>query len=565
MKKKFVEIIRKMEEAIRRNPVEVILSVLYCVTACLQYKDVVQTKSMLPYFPVVFLASYMLNYLTTFNKTFRLVYFLSVSFFIPFLFFESEIASTPYIVTLAITLLVYLVCSRKKENLAFVENGLSFFGSLLSAFLLSLIALLLSISVYYSIQYIFEVFEGSDSAFMNYISFIAFLLVMPLLFLMFNQYEAKISGNNKVFDVLLNYVLSPALLIYAVILYLYFIKVAVLWSLPKGAVAYIVISFASAAFILKGLQPFLQKQYYNWFYNRVGLYVIPALVMFWIGTTYRVNQYGFTEARVYLVLIGCFLTLCSFLFFSKRLGRYLYMAYLAIGLLALFTYVPHLTAKNVGILSQTTRMINAAKALGMYTPEGKLSETPPTVVTGTAEEYRTLYQSYIYLHREEGQPFMLDRYGIGLASILLDSFIPEEYRDYALYGEERKISDRSSFDVYSKANQDISGYKTLYSLHKYMYDDESRACARVKNDSLKVWDEKGELLLNKDLGELLTEQLKKIGIESTKGLTEKSFDVNDPRLFRYEQDSVLFLFDEFEFYKYPELKVSRIGVACYLK
>ena len=70
---------------------------------------------------------------------------------------------------------------------------------------------------------------------------------------------------NKLFDVLLNYVLSPALLIYAVILYLYFVKVAVLWSLPKGAVAYIVVSFISATFILKSCQPFLERRYYEWF------------------------------------------------------------------------------------------------------------------------------------------------------------------------------------------------------------------------------------------------------------------------------------------------------------
>ena len=51
---------------------------------------------------------------------------------------------------------------------------------------------------------------------MAYSSSIAFAGILPLLFLLFNR-EKEEEGVNKLFDVLLNYVLSPALLIYAVI------------------------------------------------------------------------------------------------------------------------------------------------------------------------------------------------------------------------------------------------------------------------------------------------------------------------------------------------------------
>ena len=109
---------------------------------------------------------------------------------------------------------------------------------------------------------------------------------------MFNERRERswLPFKSKLFDVLLNYVLSPALLIYAVILYLYFIKIAVLWSLPKGAVASIVVSFTAAAFILKGCQVFLTRRYYDWFYDHASLAVFPALVMFWIGTLYRIYR-----------------------------------------------------------------------------------------------------------------------------------------------------------------------------------------------------------------------------------------------------------------------------------
>lgn len=564
MKKKISEIVAKMEEAVRRNPVEVALSVLYSITGCLEYEEVVEARGMLMYFPVVFLASYVLNYLTR-EGTIRIVYYLSVLLFVPFLFVKADFFTAVYLVSLAVSVLVYLACSRKKENLPFVMNALSFFQSLLSAFVLSFVAWLLAVSVFFSIQYIFEVFQQSESRFMAYSAFMAFMLVMPLLFLTFNQGEVRKMEGDKVFHILLNYVLSPALLIYAGILYLYFIKVAVLWSLPKGAVAYIVISFASAAFILKGCQPLLRRQYYDWFYNRVGIYVVPALVMYWIGTVYRINEYGFTEDRVYLVVLGVFLSICAVLFFSKRLGRYLYMAYLAVGLLALFTYVPYLSGKDLGVFSQTRRMVNAAKALGMYTPEGKLLEPASAAGEEMQQEYQTLYQAYLYLYKVKGKSFMLEHYDVGLPDVLLDSFIPTSLHDYVLSGHKGKRSKYLYFDVEGQAKQDVLGYRTMYPVFNYKPEDKEVAYRSVSDGIFKIWAADGTLLLEEPLDEILSRQLKQVGIESLDGLARESFNESDPRLFRYEKDSLLFIFDSFHFKNDSVLKLTGIDMEYYLE
>ena len=170
---------------------------------------------------------------------------------------------------------------------------------------------------------------------------------MPLLFLMFNQDAKEEVRWNKALDALVNFVLTPALLIYAVILYLYLIKIVVMWSLPKGGVALIVAAFTTMAFLLQGCQLFVSKRYYDWFFSRCCWMVLPALGMFWVGTFYRIAQYGFTELRVYLVLGGLVLTGMTFLFFSKRTGRYLYVALSAVVLLSVFTYIPGITAIRI--------------------------------------------------------------------------------------------------------------------------------------------------------------------------------------------------------------------------
>lgn len=388
--KRYKQFMSQIKEASRRNPVEVILSVLFCITGCLHYEDILSVKSMLIYFPVFFMLCYTLNILTENNK-YRWLYFASGLFFVPFIWMDCTLFSATYTISLVLVILIYLASSCKKDNLQFVRNGLLYVQALLSAWLLSGVAWLLSITIYYSIQYIFEIFKAEDSRFIAYASFVAFMVILPLLFLVFIQNkEAKFEAN-KLFNILFNVVLSPALLTYALILYLYFIKIAILWSLPKGAVAYIVVYFVSSAFILKGCQPLLKQRYYDWFYNRVGLFVIPALLMYWIGAVYRIREYGFTELRVYLVLLGIFLSVCALLFFSKRWGRYLYMAYFAIALFGLFTYIPGVSASDLGALSQKKRGVQ---------PEKKKVEPYYTALLGLDNVdvvgYNTLYKVYNY-------------------------------------------------------------------------------------------------------------------------------------------------------------------------
>lgn len=388
MKKKIEVLINRLKLAVRKHPVEVVLSVVFSLAGCVYFEYAFGYSFLaapLAYFPVLFLITYMLNGLTVQHKL-RPLYFLSAFFFIPFLWLDKdEIWGPTYLVSLIVVQLLYLVSGWKRDNDEFVRVGLRYVKSLLSAGLLAGIAYLLAISIFTSIQYIFEIWENSYRSFYTDSAYLLFMCGMPLLFLMFNQErEEKEESRNRLFEVLLNYVLSPALLIYAVILYLYFIKVAVLWSLPKGAVAYIVVSFVSVTFILKGCQVFLTKRYYDWFYKQASFAVLPALVMYWVGACYRINEYGFTEPRVYLVVVGLILTCLAVLFFTKQSGRYLYASCLAIVFLSVVTYIPGITAKDIERISQTGR--------DNYPPEGKVYD----------------YQAYLEI--DNGEPVDISGY-----------------------------------------------------------------------------------------------------------------------------------------------------------
>lgn len=358
MKEKWKHIGMRLFQAIRKNPVEVFLALFFCLAGCVYYENKgAGVENLLHYAPVLFLLTYTFNRFTAAHRKGRWLYYLSGCFFLPFYSFAWDGRSITYSVTLVVVQLFYLLAGWERENRPFVRSALTYLGAILSSGLLAMIAWLLSISIYFSIHAIFEIWDSLENRFLAYTAAFFFGSLAPLLFLMFNEKQRKGWEENKVFPALLNFVLSPALLIYAVILYLYFLKIVFLWSLPKGVVAWIVMSFVAGGFCLKGCQLFLAQRRYDWFYNRFSYVVLPALAMYWVGASYRICQYGFTQARVYLVVAGLILTATAFFFFSRRTGRYVYVALVAIVLLSVVTYIPGITAGDIERFSQSRRLV----------------------------------------------------------------------------------------------------------------------------------------------------------------------------------------------------------------
>lgn len=392
--------------AVRLHPAEVFLALLFGWLGCEYYEFRAEGwKVVLRYAPVLFLITYTLNRLTAGKGSSRIVYFLSAGLFLVLPYWVGGEWSVRYMVSLVVVQLAYLISGWQRDNRLFMETALRYVGAWLAAGALALVAWGLSISIYYSIWAIFEIEGSQESRFFAYASSIVFGTLAPLLFLVFDGGRKKEFAGGKVFEMLLNFVLSPALLVYAVILYVYFFKIVVVWSLPKGAVAYIVVSFVSAAFLLKGCQAFLSRRLYDWFYDRVSWVVLPALAMYWIGAVYRIGEYGFTELRVYLVVVGVILTVAALLFFSRKTGRYVYVACLAAVLLADVTYIPGWKASDIERISQAGRLSGeGGRADVTQTEYFDVSLEGPVDIGG----FRTLELADNYL-TEEGIRVYLER------------------------------------------------------------------------------------------------------------------------------------------------------------
>lgn len=553
--------IGKLGETLRLAPAEIFTTVYAFVTFTLAYEKVSPIQEeYIALAPLVFGLSFILNRLC--HGKWRLIYYLSPLVYVLFIKTDLKnwITSTEYIIALLICPLAVILSDWIKENKRFAERIIRYLVDWVAAGLLALVAYLLVNAIVYSFGYIFDLHIPSKFSFYAFLS--ASILLTPLCFLTFNRQSEQtpdrpIPGNSFL-DILARYVLTPAAWIYTIILYLYFVRIAITWSLPRGGIAYLVFGFILFATILKALQPLLQKQPCKWFYERFSLISLPALIMFWIGVGYRINQYGLTEDRIYLIVCGVVMTLTIGLFFSHRWGRYLYATLSAVVLLALVTYIPGIRAGQLGLLSQNLRAERLIDRLQLADATGKIAPIKrPDSDSIHKKDYRDLYNTLSYLEEHDKSESLKERYGIAGSHSFQTEIVPRTLEQYVTWGGfETVVAEESSY-VYLSANtqQTISleGYTRLL----YIPASWKQTCT---NDTLTLQLYDDSTTWHIDLNEMLDRQLAGTPYVRTDTIPEQWLDKEANRFLQYDVDSMRIDFIDVTLHRTPQLSVDHASI-----
>lgn len=553
--------IGKLGETLRLAPAEIFTTVYAFVTFTLAYEKVSPIQEeYIALAPLVFGLSFILNRLC--HGKWRLIYYLSPLVYVLFIKTDLKdwITSTEYIIALLICPLAVILSDWIKENKRFAERIIRYLVDWVAAGLLALVAYLLVNAIVYSFGYIFDLNIPAKFSFYAFLS--ASILLTPLCFLTFNRQSEQTPNRpipgNSFLDILARYVLTPAAWIYTIILYLYFVRIAITWSLPRGGIAYLVFGFILFATILKALQPLLQKQPCKWFYERFSLISLPALIMFWIGVGYRINQYGLTEDRIYLIVCGVIMTLTIGLFFSHKWGRYLYATLSAVILLALFTYIPGIRAGQLGLLSQNLRAERLIDRLQLADATGKIAPIKrPDSDSIHKKDYRDLYNTLSYLEEHDKSESLKERYGIAGSHSFQTEIVPRTLEQYVTWGGfETVVAEESSY-VYLSANtqQTISleGYTRLL----YIPASWKQTCT---NDTLTLQLYDDSTTWHIDLNEMLDRQLAGTPYVRTDTIPEQWLDKEANRFLQYDVDSMRIDFIDVTLHRTPQLSVDHASI-----
>ena len=276
--------------------------------------------------------------------------------------------------TYVLAAILLVVGNRRMDNRSFAAHALHVVTQLFFGLLITVILNLAVMAIVASFLYIFGI-DKPVHLYEHIIQFIWFVLAPQVCCTLIRQNEDEVSDPPKVLRLILNFILSPALIVYTVILYAYFIKIVFEWALPKGGVAWMVMAFIAVALVGRVAQSILNRRYFDGFYRRFTLIAILPLVMYWIGSIYRIRLYSFTESRFYLMVAGVLMTLFVLMLFKERTRRYQLMALIFGAAIILFTYIPGISAKIIGLECQKQRLAEIISELKLNDAQtGRLND-----------------------------------------------------------------------------------------------------------------------------------------------------------------------------------------------
>ncbi|MBP5410118.1 MAG: DUF4153 domain-containing protein [Prevotella sp.] len=306
----------------------------------------------------------------------RWAYFASFFLFLPLMALDLKpfLWTYGFVFTYVLAGILLVVGNKRMDNRPFAAHALHVVTQMFFGLLITGILNLAVMAIVASFFYIFGVDEPKH--FYEHIyQFIWFILAPQVCCTMIRQNEDEVTEPFKVLRLILNFILSPAVIIYTVILYTYFIKIVFEWDLPKGGVAWMVMGFITVALVGRVAQSILNQRYYDWFYNRFTLIAIPPLIMYWIGSIYRIRLYSFTESRFYLMVAGVLMTLFVLMLWKERTRKYQLMALIFGAAIILFTYIPGISAKSIGLSCQKQRLTQLISEMKLTDAKtGKLND-----------------------------------------------------------------------------------------------------------------------------------------------------------------------------------------------
>ena len=153
----------------------------------------------------------------------------------------------------------------------------------------------------------------------------------------------------KIYKILSNYILIPLWYIYTTILFVYSAKILLTWEWPNSqSVPLILVSLISGIFII--LLSFNQQiKLIKYFQISYFISTFLLLVVYFLGINFRL-EYGITESRYYIILLGIFFFLTALYNLIQKTNLKIYPILFII--LALISLIPGISAVDVSLSTQ---------------------------------------------------------------------------------------------------------------------------------------------------------------------------------------------------------------------
>ncbi len=172
------------------------------------------------------------------------------------------------------------------------------------------------------------------------------------------DYEDDSCGFPKEASFITNYILIPLMFVYMAILYVYFFKIIVQWQLPRGNLGWMITTFGTIGITTKLLAYPIRSNgtrllvlFDKYYYHAL---IMPILLLA-ISIGVRINDYGVTEQRYAVLLLGVWFSAITLVAVFKNNLFHIKYVPIILAVLAIFASFGPWGAVDVSINSQVGR------------------------------------------------------------------------------------------------------------------------------------------------------------------------------------------------------------------
>ena len=342
-----------------------------------------------------------------------------------------------------IALLVLLGFPFEKNNQGFTYRNFTNLFHLGLATMVWLLVFGLVAAILFTITTLFNV-EFSDSFYEHFYTSLG-IFTLPLFFLVFQQRQAKSEMTlNRIFEILVNFVLAPALMIFTVLLYAYVVQIIFEGVLPKGMLANITLPYLLGGLGVYALRSICAKARWETFFKYYPYLAIVPIVLLWLAIDRRISAYAWTEQRIYLVALATAITIAYAILIVPKARQYRLIS--GVVMVAIFAMTWIVKPQEIAYQSQTVRFEQLLKKLNLSDGSGKIRD------------------DIDFVERLENMP----------KSELKDWEELDNVSDYLLYRVEIKSYGEDPFEERKEAFKQKYGKKSEELFTFYIYGDEIR-------------------------------------------------------------------------------------------
>lgn len=257
----------------------------------------------------------------------------------------------------------YLYVPSAKNEVNFGNVALSHFKAAFTAILYGVVLFIGFVAIFGAIDILLY---DLDTKIYAHTANIAFVFFTPVYYLSllpkFNSKdEVDVKKNEvafnypRVLEILVSFIIIPLISIFSVVLIVYFIKILITGVWPVGQVGPMVLAYSAVGYFIYILGTNLENRF-SYLYRKVfPIVLIPLVAMQLVSSYIRVEAYGITESRYYVILFGVF-SIVSALMLIFRKKKNSNSIVLLSAIFAILSIIPPVDAFTVSKNSQENRL-----------------------------------------------------------------------------------------------------------------------------------------------------------------------------------------------------------------